>query len=61
MSSLKCFGLEEKVVVVTGAGRGIGRRIALTHLVPAPNKQWEAAASVHSELIHRFACDGFDY
>lgn len=29
MSSLKCFGLEEKVVVVTGAGRGIGRRIAL--------------------------------
>ena len=58
MSSLKCFGLEEKVVVVTGAGRGIGRRIALD---AAPNKQWEAAASVPSELIHRFACDGFGY
>ncbi|MEM7145329.1 MAG: SDR family oxidoreductase [Verrucomicrobiota bacterium] len=29
MSSLPCFGLEGNVVVVTGAGRGIGRTIAL--------------------------------
>ena len=29
MSSLPCFSLQGKIVVVTGAGRGIGRTIAL--------------------------------
>ena len=29
MSTLPCFGLQDKIVIVTGAGRGIGRTIAL--------------------------------